>query len=112
MATTELIGLIGQGASPVGQHAVQEQQPDVAQDDAADKVRHEEYRAEQRGALNRLGQHVSDGEGDHVDHDGGHDGERGGEAERVQKFLVLQRFAIVLKPHPFTVGNGGEFAEA
>ena len=32
--------------------------------------------------------------------------------ERVQEFLVFQRFAIVLKPHPFTVGNGGEFAEA
>ena len=96
----------------MGQHAVQQQQPDVAQDNAADQVRHKEHRAEQRGALDRLGQHIGDGESDHVDHDGGHDGECSGETQCVQEFLVLQRLSVVLEPYPFAIGDGGEFAEA
>ena len=94
------------------ENAVEQQHPDVAQNDAADQVRHEEHRTENVRSLDRLGEHVGDEERDHVDHDRGDDRQQCGEAQRVQEFLVLQCAGVVLKPYELGVGNRCELAKA
>src|SRR5699024_7063173 len=60
-----------QGLAQVGEHAVEQDLPDVAQQDAADQVGHEVDGAEQVGAPDAPGQGQGDGKGKHVDEDGG-----------------------------------------
>ena len=104
--------VIGERTLPVGEHAVEQQHPDVAQDDATDEVRHEEHGAEQVGSANRLGQQIRDGECDHIDDDRGHDCQQRRKQQRVQERLVLQRLLIVPETHKLCISNGAELAEA
>ena len=92
----------------VGQHAVEQDLPDVAQQDAADQVGHEEDGAEDVGALDAPGEHQRDGKGADVDEDGGHHGERRREAERVQERGILEHADVVLDAHERGLADGGE----
>ena len=96
----------------MSENAVEQQHPDVAQDNATDEVRHEEHRTEDVGALDGLGQHVCDGERDYVDHDRRDDGQCRREAQRVQELLIGKSPLVVFQTDEFGVGDGGELAEA
>ena len=94
-----------------GQSAVQQDVPDIAQNDAADQVGHEVDGAEQVGALDLPGQSQGDGQGRHIDAHGGYHGEQGGEPERVQEVCLSQGEDIVFQAVEAGFVNGDEFAE-
>src|SRR5699024_4765554 len=97
-----------QRLAQVGEHAVEQDLPDVAQQDAADQVGHEVDGAEQVGAPDAPGQGQRDGKGKHVDEDGGHHRKGGREPERMGKGGVLEHLDVVVKPHEGGLGHGGE----
>ena len=96
----------------MGEHAVEQQQPDIAQDDAADKVRHEEHGPEDVGAFECLGQHVRDGESYNIDDDCGYDGECRGIPHRMPELFVLERHTVIAQTHGTGISDRREFAEA
>ena len=67
----------------VCQHAVEQDLPDVAQQDAADQVGHEVDGTEDVGAADAAGEHQRNGKGADVDEHGGYYSERCGKAEGV-----------------------------
>ena len=96
----------------MSQYAVQQQLPYIAQDDAADEVRHEEHRAEQLRATHYLREHVCDEERRDIDKYGGDDGEGHGEQQRVQEIGILHRSGVILQTHELGIGDRREFSEA
>ena len=94
-----------------GEHTVEEDLPDVTQDDAADKVGHKKYRAENVGALDGPGQSQGDGKGDHIDEQRRNNGKGGAEEERLAEALIGEGIDIVFQTVPGGVVNGDELAE-
>ena len=94
-----------------GQDSVEDQLPDIAQDDAADEVGHEKRGAEDVGAGDVLGQHHGHREGNDVDEHHRHHGECGGEEERVEKLRVLKRLDKVGKTHELGVRHCAEVTQ-
>ena len=71
-----------------GQKAVEQDLPDVAQNDTADKVRQEKDGTEHIGAAHAAGQQQGNAEGQHIDQHGGHHGKGSGEPEPVEAGAV------------------------
>ena len=92
----------------IGQHTIEQDLPDVAQQDAADQVGHEVDRAEQIRALNAAGQHEGDGERADVDEHSGQHRERCREAEGVEEGGILEDGKVVLDAHKGGLRHGGE----
>ena len=84
-----------QRLAQVGQNAVEQNLPDIAQHDAADQVRQEEDGAESVGAVHTAGEKQRDGKGQHVDQQGGHDGERRCEPERMGEGVIRPNHCVV-----------------
>ena len=96
----------------VGEQAVNQNLPDVAQHDAADQVRHKEDRTEDVGALERFaGERLRDGEGDHVDEHRRQEGKRHGKEERRGKLRIGQCAHVVLDTDKVRVVDGNKLAE-
>ena len=84
-----------QRLTPGGQQTVEQDLPDIAQHDAADQVRQEEDGAESVGAVHTAGEKQRDGKGQHVDQQGGHDGERRCEPERMGEGVIRPNHCVV-----------------
>ena len=97
-----------QGLLQVRQHTVEQDLPDVAQQDAADQVGHKEHGTENVGALDAAGQHQCNGKGAHVDEHGAHHGKGCRKAESVQEGGILKYREVVLDAHKGSLGHGGE----
>ena len=95
----------------VCQHAVEQDLPDVAQQDAADQVGHKVDGTEDVGALDAAGQHDCNGKGADVDEHGGDHSERCRKAESVQEGGILEHGDIVLDAHKGGLAHGGEALE-
>lgn len=96
----------------MGQNAVQQQLPDIAQHDAADEVRHKEHRTEQFRTAHRLREHISDEECGDIDQYGGDDGEGQSEQQRMQEVGITECSDIIFQAYEFGIGDRGEFGEA
>ena len=93
------------------QHTVEQDVPDVAQDDAANQVGHEENGAEDVGALDVVGQRQGNGKGKHVNQHRGEHGKKSGKAQGGEELGVLEHLDIVGSANPDRLIDGGEFAE-
>ena len=100
-----------QGLLQVCQHAVEQDLPDVAQQDAADQVGHKVDGTEDVGALDAAGQHDCNGKGADIDEHGGDHSERCRKAESVQEGGILEHGNIVLDTHKGGLAHGGEALE-
>ena len=100
-----------QGLLQVCQHAVEQDLPDVAQQDAADQVGHEVDGTEDVGALDAAGQHNCNGKGADIDEHGGDHSERCRKAESVQEGGILEHGNIVLDAYKGGLAHGGEALE-
>ena len=100
-----------QGLLQVCQHTVEQDLPDVAQQDAADQVGHEEHGAKQVGAAHLLGQGIGDEEGQHIDQENGDHGKKCGVLEGVPEADVRPDFGIIRQADPFGVLGNIEGAE-
>ncbi|CRH92196.1 Uncharacterised protein [Chlamydia trachomatis] len=111
--TDEAVGGIGdQGGLPVQQDCVQNCLPGVAQDDAADQVRHEEDGTEEVRTLELAGQCVCDCECKHVDRNDGNNCDGGGEDQSANEaLLVAECVNVVLNADKRRVGDGCELRE-
>ncbi len=96
------------GLLEVGQQAVQQDLPDVAQQDAADQVGHKVHGTEQVGALDAAGQHQRNGKGAHIDEHSAHHGKDRRKAEGVQEGGILKYCSVVLDAYKGGLGNGSE----
>ena len=92
----------------VGQHTVEQDLPDVAQQDAADQVGHEVDGTEDVGAADAAGEHQRNGKGADVDEHGGYYSERRGKAEGVQEGGILKYAEVVLNAHKGGLAHSGE----
>ena len=97
-----------QGLLQVCQHAVEQDLPDVAQQDAADQVGHEEHGTEDVGALDAAGQHQCNGKSTHIDKYSAYHGKRRRKAKGVQKGGILKYREVVLDAYKGGLGNGSE----
>ena len=95
----------------VAEDAVEDHEPDIAQDDAADQVRHKEDRPEDIRALDALRQDIGDGECQHIDDEQRHKREQRRVPERVQEAIVLENGLVVLQAHPSPFAGCLELAE-
>ena len=95
----------------VGQQAVQQDLPDVAQQDAADQVGHKVHGTEQVGALDAPGQHQRNGKGKHVDEHGAHHSKDRRKAKGMEEGGILEHGKVVLDAHKGGLGHGGESLE-
>ena len=95
----------------MGQDAVENELPDVAQYDAADQIGHEEGGTENVGAWNVLGQDHGDRKGNDIDQNDSHDGKGGGKEERMEKFRVLEGLGKVGEAHELCVSDRAEVAQ-
>ena len=95
-----------------GQDAVDNQLPDVAQDDAPDEVGHEKDGAEKVPPRDGPGEEQGQGEGEKVHCHHRNHRELQGEPQGVQEIPVPGEGGdVVLHPHELGVGDGGELAE-
>ena len=85
-----------QGLLQVCQHAVEQDLPDVAQQDAADQVGHKVDGTEDVGALDAAGQHDCNGKGADIDEHGGDHSKHCRKTEGVQEGGVLEDGDVVL----------------
>ena len=97
-----------QGLLQVRQHTVEQDLPDVAQQDAADQVGHKEHGTEDVGALDAAGQHQCNGKGAHVDEHGAYHGKHRRKAKGVQEGGILKYREVVLDSYKGGLGNGSE----
>ena len=97
-----------QGLLQVRQHTVEQNLPDVAQQDAADQVGHKEHGTEDVGALDAAGQHQCNGKSTHIDKYSAYHGKRRRKAKGVQKGGILKYREVVLDAHKGGLGNGSE----
>ena len=92
----------------VGQYTVEQNLPDVAQQDAADQVGHEVDGTEDVGAADAAGEHQRNGKGADVDEHGGYYSEHCGKAEGVQEGGILKYVDVVLDAHEGGLANSSE----
>ena len=92
----------------VGQHTVEQDLPDVAQQDAADQVGHEVNGTENVGTLDAAGQHDRNGKGTDIDKHSGDHGKRCRKAERMQERGILEHRDVVLDAHKGGLANSSE----
>ena len=111
MMSPPVFGLQQDGGSVAGQNAVEDHGPDIAQDDTADQVRHEEDRAVEVAAPDALRERVGCGKAQDVDKDQAHDGKQRRIPEGMHEARILQRCRIVIKADPGRLGDQLEFAE-
>ena len=97
-----------QGLLQVCQHTVEQDLPDVAQQDAADQVGHEVDGTEDVGAADAAGERQRNGKGADVDEHGGNYSERRSKAERVQEGGILKYAEVVLNAHKGGLAHSGE----
>lgn len=95
----------------VGQHTVEQDLPDVAQQDAADQVGHEVDGTEDVGAADAAGEHQRDGEGAHIDEHGAYHRKGSGEPKGVEEGRVRKDVDVVLQAHEGGLAHGGETLE-
>ena len=106
-----VFGFQHDGCVEVAEDAVEDHEPDIAQNDAADEVRHEEHGTEDVRALDALGQNIRDGKGQHVDDEQGHKREQRRIPERMEEALILEDGLVVFQSHPRPLAGRLELAE-
>ena len=95
----------------MAQDAVEDHQPDIAQNDTTDEVRHEEDRPENIRALDAARQRIGNREGQHVDDQQRHDRKERREPECVQEALILENRHVVFQADPGPLACRLELAE-
>ena len=77
-------------------YAVKDKLPHPSQDDTANKVRHEKYRAEECCAFHRLSEHIGNGKGQDIDNNRCYYGKRYSEQERMEERPVSENALVIL----------------
>ena len=95
----------------MAEDAVEDHEPDIAQNDAADEVRHEENGTEDVRALDTLSQNVGNSKGQNVDDEQGYERKQRRIPERVEEALILEDGLVVFQSHPRPFAGRLELAE-
>ena len=95
----------------IAQHAIDQNIPNITQNDTANQVGHEEHGTEYVGALDFSGQSQSQQECDDVDENSCNDNKFGGIAKGIQEGLIGDSLHIVGDTYPFCVINSDKGAE-
>ena len=106
-----VFGLQQDRRAVAGQNAIEDHGPDIAQNNTADQVRHEEDRTVDIAAPDALRQGIGRRKAQDVDEHQAHDGKQRRVPEGVHKACILDGGDIVVKADPACLGDQLEFAE-
>ena len=110
--TPEAVGGVQQNRGIIpGQNAIKNHRPDIAQNDAANQVGHEEHGSENIGALNALGQQVRHGKGQNIDDQQRNQSKARRIPEGMEEAFVCKGLYIVVQARPGPFAGGFEITE-